>query len=141
MLALKYALGVVVGALGFLYYLIFGARELTPSVHGQLSRQRLARLIAEGLSYGEDGAELTVCLPDGAPGAVLRKEIRAANDVHLVLQGSSPIDFVEDTEQAAAVVADHFATQLGTPLEHGCYYYATRISIYPRHGWSRVAAV
>src|SRR5688500_3921152 len=101
MFALKYALGVVVGALGFVYYLIFGARELTPSIHGHLSRQRLVRLLAEGLSYGENGAELTVCLPDGTPGAVLRKEIRAINDVHLVLQGSSPIDFVEDTEQAA----------------------------------------
>ena len=131
----------MVGAFGFLYYLIFGARELTPSIHGHLSRQRLARLLAEGLSYGENGAELTVCLPDGTPGAVLRKEIRAINDVHLVLQGSSPIDFVEDSEQAAAVVADHFATQLGTPLEQGCYYYGTGISIYPRHGWSRVAAV
>lgn len=100
-----------------------------------LSGQRLARLLAEAFSYGADGAEFVVCAPDGTKGAVPRKEVRAKDDVHLVLEGADPMDYVEYT--AAAAVAERFATDLATPLETECYFYATGVSIYPRLGWSR----
>jgi hypothetical protein len=143
----------IVSALGFLYYLIFGARQLSPSVHHNLSKERLVRLLGESFSYGEDGAQFSVCVGDGGLCVTLTKEIRATDDVHLVYRDSTNpdkhplreqdtvraprfVDFGEDVDQAVQFVTHYLSENVGRALEDGCYYQATGVSIYRRHGWS-----
>lgn len=159
--ALAMIIGVIVSVAGFGYYLIFGKRNLTPSIHRNLSEERLAVLLGESFSYGEDGARFTLCAGHADRCVSLRKEIRSTDDVHLVYQppsidftrptgaGSSServgvsastsagvIDFGEDVDAAARFLRSVCRERFDQGLEDGCYCYATGVSIYGRFGWS-----
>ena len=168
-MALRSVLGTVLVALvsvgGFLYYLIFGAKTLDPSIHRDLTSKRLLELFREAFSFGKDGAAFV--LSDETTDELLqfRKDIRSVGDVRLVWTQAKGVtrddarelaervlggpltarDHVDSSLEleigvsadAAAELAERALKQFfGRDLSAGVRFHATGITLTANNGWS-----